>query len=86
MVSLGQWLLHLARPLVGDCRLPWQKPQEELTPQRVQQGMAKVIGLIGSPARPPQKLALSATKGGKLRQPKQRFPVVKRGPPKAKAA
>lgn len=87
LVSLAMWILYLARSLVEDSPLPWQKPQTQLTPERVRQGIRPIIGKIGSPARPPK------TRGkppgwpkGKPRQPKPRFRVVKKAQVAAKAA
>jgi hypothetical protein len=40
LMPLLSWQLWLARPLVSDCPLPWQKPQQQLTPGRVAQSMA----------------------------------------------
>jgi len=66
---------------------PWQKPQQGLSPQRVQQNLKPILVLIGSPSRP-------AKAGGKWpgwpkgqRRPlKVRYPVVKKHPTAAKAA
>ena len=35
LTAIACWLLFLARPIVADAPLPWQKPQQSLTPQRV---------------------------------------------------
>ena len=32
LVALAHWMLFLARPIVKDCPLPWQKAQSSLTP------------------------------------------------------
>jgi len=47
---LAHWMLFLARPLIEDTPLPWQKPQTRLTPQRVRQSLKPIFALIGSPA------------------------------------
>ncbi len=90
IVSLAFWQLYLARPLVADCPLPWQPKQVNLTPARVQQGVADIFRRIGSPARPPQRRGKSpGWPKGKPRQRKQRYPVVKkttRSPKSAKKA
>lgn len=54
LVSLAQWMLFLARPLVPDCPLPWQARQVTLTPKRVQQGWGIIFSQIGTPAAPPK--------------------------------
>lgn len=87
LTAIACWLLFLARPIVADAPLPWQKPQQSLTPQRVQQSLQPIFALIGSPARPP-KLRGKAPgwPQGKRRAPKQRYPVVKKKPVAAKTA
>jgi len=54
LVSLAQWQLLLALNLVRDNPLPWQPPQEKLTPERVLQGFGSLFGQIDTPANPPQ--------------------------------
>jgi hypothetical protein len=85
--ALACWVVYLARPLVEDRPLPWQKPQQRLTPQRVQQCILPVFAQIGSLARPP-KLRGNAPgwPKGKPRTPKPRHPVVKKQPIVAKSA
>jgi len=80
-------MIFLARPIVEDDPYPWQKAQQRLTPQRVQQSIRPIFALIGSPARPP-KLRGKAPgwPHGKQRVPKQRHPVVKKTPVVAKTA
>jgi hypothetical protein len=87
LTALACWIIYLARPLVKDRPLPWQKPQQQLTPQRVQQSILPIFAQIGSPARPPKKRgnALGWPKG-KPRTPKPRHPVVKKQPIAAKTA
>jgi len=87
LVALAMWLLFLARPVVEDHPLPWQKPQTGLTPQRVQQGIRAVLDKIGTPARPPKTRGKPAGwLKGRARTPKRRFAVVKKRPVIAKTA
>ena len=51
--QLLSWQLWLARQLVIDRPLPWQKPQTNLTFGRVAQGFASLLVRIGSPACSP---------------------------------
>ena len=44
-------MLYIARMIVRDRPLTWQKSQTRLTPQRVQQGFLLIFAQIGSPAR-----------------------------------
>ena len=87
LTALACWLIFLARSLVEDTPFPWQKPQQRLTPQRVQQSLRPIFAQIGSPARPP-KLRGKAPgwPKGRSRTPKQRFAVVKKTPVVAKTA
>lgn len=87
LVALAHWILFLARPLVKDSPLPWQKTQSALTPQRVHQSLWTIFAQIGTPARPPKPRGKSpGWPKGKPRTPKQRHKVVKKGVPAAKTA
>jgi hypothetical protein len=79
LVALAVWLLFLSRPIVQDHPLPWQQPQNKLTPQRVQQALPLIIAQFGSPARKPKMRGKSpGWPKGRRRTPKQRFKVVKK--------
>jgi hypothetical protein len=82
LVSLAQWQLYLARPITPDCPLPWQSPQLEQTPQRVQQGIWVLFLQIDTPAAPPKTRGKSpGWPRGQPRTRRQRRPVVKKGDP-----
>ena len=73
--------LRLARELVADLRLPWEKPRDpdKLTPARVRRGFRPLAATIGTPARPPK----SDTPGpgrpkGTRTGPRTRHPAVKK--------
>jgi hypothetical protein len=73
--------LRLARGLVDDMRLPWERPRDptQLTPSRVRRGFRRLRAIIGTPAGPPK----SATPGpgrpkGTRRPPRTRHPAVKK--------
>lgn len=73
--------LRLARGLVDDHRLPWEKPRQphQLTPARVRRGFRRIAPVIGTPARPPK----SDTPGpgrpkGTPRPPRTRHPAIKK--------
>lgn len=51
LMTLISWELWLAREVVADNPLPWQKPQTQLTPGRVCQGMQNILVAIGTPTR-----------------------------------
>lgn len=73
--------LRLARPLVSDLRLPWEKPHDpaHLSPARVRRDFRRLRSTIGTPASPPK----SQTPGpgrpkGTRRPPRTRYPAVKK--------
>jgi hypothetical protein len=73
--------LRLARGLIDDLRLPWERPRKpaQLTPVRVRRGFRRLGAIIGTPASPPK----STTPGpgrpkGTRKPPRKRYPAVKR--------
>jgi hypothetical protein len=73
--------LRLARGLVDDMRLPWERPCDpaKLTPTRVRRGFRRLGATIGTPASPPK----SDTPGpgrpkGTRQPPRTRYPVVRK--------
>ncbi|HEY1733796.1 MAG TPA: hypothetical protein VGG23_05065, partial [Acidimicrobiales bacterium] len=73
--------LRLARGLVSDLRLPWEKPLDptKLTPCRVRRGFRRLRVTVGTPASPPK----SQTPGpgrpkGTRKPPKTRYPAIKK--------
>jgi hypothetical protein len=73
--------LRLARQLVDDLRLPWERraDPEKLTPVRVRRGFRRLRATLGTPAHPPK----SQTPGpgrpkGTRRPPRTRYPAVKK--------
>ena len=79
LTALACWMIFLARAIVTDNPLPWQKTQSQLTPQRVQQSLPPIFAWIGSPARPPKMRGKSpGWPKGRRRTPKPRYAVVKK--------
>ena len=73
------WFLYLARPLVAEQHLPWQKPSAHLTPARVKRAYPALFSVIGTPAAPPQMRGNApGWPIGKPRQQKERHKPVKR--------
>jgi DDE superfamily endonuclease len=73
--------LRLARPLVQDLRLPWERPRDPatLTPARVRRGFRRLGATLGTPASPPKpSRAGPGRPKGTRRPPRTRYPVVKR--------
>ncbi|MBE9107212.1 hypothetical protein IQ229_20465 [Nostoc cf. edaphicum LEGE 07299] len=78
-MPLMTWELWLARDIVTDNPLPWQKSQGNLTPGRVAQAMGGVFAAIGTPALPPKPRGKSpGWEAGKKRHRKNRCPIVKK--------
>jgi hypothetical protein len=74
------WELWLARDLVAQHHLPWQKPLSHLTPGRVAESFALLLPEIGTPAVCPKPRGKS--QGWQMenkRTKKTRYPVVKKG-------
>jgi hypothetical protein len=87
LVILALWVLYLARQIVEDTPLPWQKFQARLTPQRVRQSLSPIFVLIGSPAQTPKPRGKPpGWPKGRPRTPQPRYPVVKKGLSAAKSA
>lgn len=85
LMPMLSWELWLAREIVADKPLPWQHSQLQLTPGRVAQAMGGVLAAMGTPARPPKPRGKSpGWPTGKQRQPRTRYPVVKKGTKKVK--
>ncbi len=80
LMPMITWELWLARFIVNDRPLPWQKPLNKLTPGRVAQAMAGVLVAIGTPAAAPKLRGKSpGWPIGQPRSPRTRYPVVKKG-------
>ena len=80
-MTILTWQLWLAREIIEDNPLPWQKPQskEKLTPGRVAQSISGVLVTIGTPAKSPKPRGKSpGWETGKKRNKKPRYPVVKK--------
>lgn len=87
LVSVAQWQLLLGRELVIDNPLPWQPPQENLTPERVLQGFGSLFRQIGTPAVSPQTRGKSpGWPTGRQRTRPKRHRVVKKTKKKPKTA
>ena len=85
LVDIGYWQLFLARHLVADQPLPWQKVQTILTPGRVFRRLGTIFAQIGTPAQPPQPRGNSpGWPKGRPRTRPNRYKVTKRGKYKLK--
>ena len=73
--------LRLARSLVADDRLPWERPYDpaQLTPTRVRRGFRRLRAAIGTPARPRKyHTAGPGRPKGTRRPPRTRYPALKK--------
>jgi hypothetical protein len=86
LVAAVFWQLWLARPVISEQRLPWERPlpATRLTPGRVRRAFAGLLATLGTPAQPPQARGKSpGRRPGQLTGPRQRFAVLRRPPAKA---
>ena len=79
LMPLITWELWLARDIVNDNPLPWQKVITQLTPGRVAQAMPAILMRVSTPAQPPKPRGKSpGWKTGEKRQRRIRYPIVKK--------
>ena len=86
LLALALWQLWLARPLVADQRLPWERPRpaEYLTPGRVRRAFAGLFPQLGTPARPPKPRGKApGRRPGQCPGPRRHHPVARRRPKRA---
>jgi len=73
--------LRLARGLIADDRLPWEKPREpdKLTPARIRRGFRRLAAHLGTPASPPKsdQPGPGRPKGTRT-GPRTRHPAIKK--------
>jgi hypothetical protein len=87
LVDLAFWQLFLARDLVQDQPLPWQKAQSTLTPTRVLHSFASLFAQLGSPTRSPKARGKSpGWPPGRVRTRPQRHQPTKRSKKGVKSA
>lgn len=80
LLDVAYWLLFLARHLVADHPLPWQKKQAVLTPGRVKQGLPWLFCAIEPLTRPVQSRGKSpGWAKGRPRTPLPRHKVRRKG-------
>ena len=78
-MPLLTWQIWMAKPIVADCPLPWQKPQTNPTPERVVQSMGGILTQIGTPAGVPKTRGKSpGWPKGRPRKKAPRYAVVKK--------
>jgi hypothetical protein len=83
LLALVLWQLWLAREVVADQRLPWERPlpSDRLTPGRVRRALVPKILRLGTPARPARRRGKSpGRRPGQCPGPRPRYPVARRRP------
>jgi hypothetical protein len=73
--------LRLARDIVADQRLPWERPrpQPRLSPYRVRRGFPRLLCALGSPASAPKPAGRSPGRPrGHRSGPAVRHPAIKK--------
>jgi len=73
--------LRLARCLVADLRLPWERRRDpgKLTPARVRRGFRSLRASIGTPAQPPKSDKPGPGRPtGTRKPPRTRYPAIKK--------
>ncbi len=73
--------LHLARALVEDLRLPWERQRrpDRLTPARTRRGFRRLAPTLGTPANPPKTQTPGPGRPkGTRRERRTRYPAIKR--------
>jgi hypothetical protein len=81
LIIVAYTQLRLARGIIDDLRLPWERPCDpaKLTPNRVRRGFRRARAIIGTPASPPKTNTPGPGRPkGTTRPARTRYPVIKR--------
>jgi hypothetical protein len=81
LVLAAHTQLRLARAIVADQRLPWERPrsQPRLSPVRVRRGFPRLLCALGSPAAAPKPAGRSPGRPkGRASGPAVRYPAMKK--------
>jgi hypothetical protein len=73
--------LRLARGVVDDLRLPWERKRDPslLTPARVRRGFRRLRAIVGTPALPPKSITPGPGRPkGTRKPPRTRYPAIKK--------
>jgi hypothetical protein len=87
LVLAGYTQLRLARQLVADQRLAWERPRPpgKRSPYRVRRGFSRLLCAVGTPAAAPKPAGRSPGRPkGSRRGPATRYPAVKKPTSKPK--
>jgi hypothetical protein len=86
LIASACWQLWLARPLVSDVRMPWERPRPDglVTPGQVQRHFTGILVRVGTPAREPHRRGKSPGRRiGYPPKPPFHYQVGRRAPPHA---
>ena len=89
LIAAVFWQLWLARALIADQRLPWERPlpAERLSPGRVRRAFAGLLVEVGTPAQAPRPRGKSPGRQvGQRPGPRPRYPVHRRTPTRPRKA
>src|SRR5512133_895682 len=78
LLLIALWQLSLARPLIQDVRLPWEKPRptDRLSPGRVRRAFGRLLSRLGSPTREVRPRGKSpGRRPGERPGPRARYPT-----------
>jgi hypothetical protein len=81
LIAAAYTQLRLARGLVDDLRLPWERPCDpsRLTPTRVRRGFRRLRAHLGTPAQPPKYTTPGPGRPkGTRKPPRTRYPAIKK--------
>jgi hypothetical protein len=81
LVLAGSTQLRLARQIVADQRLAWERPRPpgQLSPYRVRRGFSRLLCVLGSPAAAPKPSGRSPGRPkGRRSSPAVRHPAIKK--------
>lgn len=81
LIAAAYTQLRLARGVVNDLRLPWERQRRpgRLTPARVRRGFRGLTPTLGTPASPPKTQTPGPGRPqGTRREPRTRYPAIKK--------
>jgi len=86
LIAAACWQLWLARPVVHEVRLPWERPRPDglITPGQVHRHFTGILVRVSTPARAPRRRGKSPGRRiGYRPKPSLHYDVARRAPPRA---